>query len=82
MWFIKDPSDQNFQPIRDILDRPTIRQVKKLFVSVTMYLTVVVLGTFGMVVCFKVWGSVLFPIRWKSRLVAICCILSLISNAA
>ncbi|KAJ3511235.1 hypothetical protein NLJ89_g4212 [Agrocybe chaxingu] len=41
MWFIKDPQDQNSHPIRDILDRPTLVQLRKIFVSGLMYSFVV-----------------------------------------
>ncbi|KAK7060792.1 hypothetical protein VNI00_000525 [Paramarasmius palmivorus] len=41
MWFIKDPQDTNSHPIRDILDRPTFAQLRKIFVSGLMYSFVV-----------------------------------------
>ena len=37
MWFIKDPSDANFHPIRDILERPALLQLRKLLFSAIMY---------------------------------------------
>uniref|UniRef100_A0A0W0F5D3 RING-type E3 ubiquitin transferase n=2 Tax=Moniliophthora roreri TaxID=221103 RepID=A0A0W0F5D3_MONRR len=42
MWFIKDPQDTNSHPIRDILDRPTLVQLRKILVSGVMYSFVVV----------------------------------------
>ncbi|KAF5383819.1 hypothetical protein D9615_003736 [Tricholomella constricta] len=36
MWFIKDPQDQNSHPIRDILDRPTLTQLRKICVSLLL----------------------------------------------
>ncbi|KAF8625036.1 hypothetical protein AX17_006950 [Amanita inopinata Kibby_2008] len=67
MWFIKDPQDQNSHPIRDILDRPALTQLRKIGISGIMYS--------GMVVC--VVGSVagllilgdksIMPFRWKNR---------------
>ncbi|KAG5219471.1 RING-CH-type domain-containing protein [Salix suchowensis] len=41
MWFIKDPQDQNSHPIRDILDRPALTQLRKISVSGLMYSFVV-----------------------------------------
>ncbi|KAI9440783.1 hypothetical protein H4582DRAFT_2110852 [Lactarius indigo] len=55
MWFIKDPSDQNFHPIRDILERPALVQLRKLSVSAIMY---------GLVVAC---GGIILPLRWKPR---------------
>ena len=68
MWFIKDPQDQNFQPIRDILDRPTFLQLRKLFVSAIMYAIVVACGV-GSVVAFLNVGLGWLPLRWKTRYV-------------
>jgi E3 ubiquitin-protein ligase MARCH6 len=68
MWFIKDPQDQNSHPIRDILDRPTLVQLKKICVSGMMYGVVVVL------VVTSVWALLalgttfnFLPFRWKNR---------------
>ncbi|KAG6845026.1 hypothetical protein H0H87_001547, partial [Tephrocybe sp. NHM501043] len=41
MWFIKDPQDVNSHPIREILDRSTITQLRKIFISGLMYSCVV-----------------------------------------
>ncbi|KAI5118672.1 hypothetical protein M0805_003610 [Coniferiporia weirii] len=67
LWFIKDPQDQNFHPIRDILDRPTLIQLRKLAVSAALYSVVVALGMGGLVSCLRLWGRVLLPLRWKLR---------------
>ena len=70
MWFIKDPQDQNFHPIRDILDRPTFVQLKKLAVSALMYSVVVALGMGCLIFCLRLWGSTLLPIRLKFLLIS------------
>ncbi|KAG9001493.1 hypothetical protein FRB93_012094 [Tulasnella sp. JGI-2019a] len=71
MWFIKDPGDPNFHPIRDMLDRPVLTQLRKLWMSAMMYFGVIAIGA----------GSVLFlvrralatstfpllPLRWNMR---------------
>lgn len=67
MWFIKDPQDQNFHPIRDILDRPTFMQLRKLAFSAVMYSVVVACGMGSIVVFFRLWGRTLMPLRWKMR---------------
>lgn len=67
MWFIKDPQDQNFHPIRDVLDRSTLTQLRKLAVSAVMYSLVVALGVGGIIFCFRLWGKTLLPFRWKLR---------------
>lgn len=67
LWFIKDPQDQNFHPIRDILEKPTFNQLRKLVVSATMYSFVVMLGMGGLVFSLRLWGGLILPLRWKTR---------------
>lgn len=70
MNFARDPQDPTFHPIRDILDRPTLGQLRKLGLSAIMYATVILVGV-GFAVYFHayVWGPYqqLFPLRWNSR---------------
>jgi E3 ubiquitin-protein ligase DOA10 len=71
MWFIKDPQDQNFHPIRDILERPTLTQLRKLLVSALMYSIVVAVGVGSVAgLLFAAFNSIL-PLRWKTRLVSL-----------
>ncbi|KAH0836469.1 hypothetical protein J3R83DRAFT_8078 [Lanmaoa asiatica] len=69
MWFIKDPQDQNFHPIRDILDRPTFTQFRKLLISAFMYAMVVVCGVGSLAILLFIGNRSIFPIRWKTRYV-------------
>ncbi|KAF9522418.1 hypothetical protein CPB83DRAFT_112389 [Crepidotus variabilis] len=67
MWFIKDPQDQNSHPIRDILDRPTLVQLRKIFISGLMY-SFVVACVVGSVAGLLLMGSKsIMPFRWKNR---------------
>ncbi|KAF5353123.1 hypothetical protein D9758_008724 [Tetrapyrgos nigripes] len=67
MWFIKDPQDQNSHPIRDILDRPTLVQMRKICVSALMY-SFVVACTVGSISGLLILGSKsILPFRWKTR---------------
>ena len=70
MWFIKDPQDQNFHPIRDILDRPTFTQFRKLLISAFMYSMVVACGVATLAVLLFVGNKSIFPLRWKTRSVS------------
>ncbi|CAE6440306.1 unnamed protein product [Rhizoctonia solani] len=54
MWFIKDPQDASFSPIRDILDKRVLTQLRKLAVSAAMYTVVIVVAV----------GSVVYTIRY------------------
>ena len=70
MWFIKDPQDQNSHPIRDILDRPTLTQLRKICISGIMY-SFVVACVVSSVAGLLVLGSKssITPFRWKNRYV-------------
>ncbi|KAI0064059.1 hypothetical protein BV25DRAFT_1990235 [Artomyces pyxidatus] len=67
MWFIKDPSDQNFHPIRDILERPALIQLRKLSVSAIMYGLVVAFGVGSIGGIMRVSSGAILPLRWKPR---------------
>ncbi|KAJ7574391.1 hypothetical protein C8J56DRAFT_803140 [Mycena floridula] len=67
MWFIKDPQDQNSHPIRDILDRPTFTQLRKIFISGMMYTFVVVLVAISLSIMLVIGNKTLLPFRWKTR---------------
>lgn len=69
MWFIKDPQDQNFHPIRDILDRPTLTQLRKLLVSAVMYSIVVAVGVGSVAGLLFIGFKSILPLRWKTRYV-------------
>ncbi|TFY72452.1 hypothetical protein EVG20_g549 [Dentipellis fragilis] len=66
MWFVKDPSDQNFHPIRDILDRPALTQLRKLSMSALMY-GLVVAGGVSSVGGLMWLCSTVLPFRWRPR---------------
>jgi E3 ubiquitin-protein ligase MARCH6 len=67
MWFIKDPQDQNAHPIRDILDRPTLTQLRKICISGVMY-AIVVACVVGSVAGLLLLGNKsIMPFRWKNR---------------
>ncbi|KAK7687757.1 hypothetical protein QCA50_008976 [Cerrena zonata] len=65
MWFIKDPQDQNFHPIRDILERPTFVQIKKLLLSAVMYGIVVAFSTATFSGILKFFRGTIMPFRWR-----------------
>ncbi|KAI0831910.1 hypothetical protein BC628DRAFT_1350502 [Trametes gibbosa] len=67
MWFIKDPQDQNFHPIRDILERPTFIQLRKLLLSAAMYGVVVASGVATVSGILRLFHGTIMPFRWKIR---------------
>lgn len=55
LFFIRDPNDPSFNPIKDILERPVRSQMKKIGVSVLIY-GVLTVGAFGSVVWAITYG--------------------------
>ncbi|KDQ26811.1 hypothetical protein PLEOSDRAFT_1066099 [Pleurotus ostreatus PC15] len=67
MWFIKDPQDQNSHPIRDILDRPALTQLRKISVSGLMYSFVVVCVVSSVAGLLVLGRRSIMPFRLKTR---------------
>ncbi|PFH51012.1 hypothetical protein AMATHDRAFT_143498 [Amanita thiersii Skay4041] len=67
MWFIKDPQDQNSHPIRDILDRPALTQLRKIGVSGIMYSAMVVCVVGSVAGLLILGDKSIMPFRWKNR---------------
>lgn len=69
LWLIKDPRDQNFHPLREILEKPTLVLLKKISTSAMLYSVVVALAMIGLASSLRLWGNLLLPLRWKLRFV-------------
>ncbi|KAG6907887.1 hypothetical protein DXG01_006994 [Tephrocybe rancida] len=67
MWFIKDPQDVNSHPIREILDRPTLTQLKKICISGVMYSCVVACVVGSVAGLLTLGSKSVMPFRWKNR---------------
>lgn len=67
LWFIKDPQDQNFHPIREILDRPALVHIRKLLISGVMYGFVIACSVGTVSAILRVFSRTIMPFRWKLR---------------
>ncbi|CEP16340.1 hypothetical protein [Parasitella parasitica] len=65
MWFIRDPNDPQFHPIREIVERPVFFQFKKIGASALIYLTVIVVGVGGVVHFLDTVAGHILPLRWN-----------------
>ena len=65
LYFIRDPDDPTFHPVRDVLERPVFYQLGKIAFSALVYGGLVIMCLGGVV-----WGVGLFegvlPIRWST----------------
>lgn len=65
MWFIRDPNDPQFHPIREIVERPILFQFRKIGASALIYLTVIIVGVGGVVHCIDMVAGHILPLRWN-----------------
>lgn len=64
VWFIRDPQATEFHPIREILERSSRTQARKIATSALLY-GVVIASTFGTTVLFLKLSGIL-PLRWPT----------------
>ncbi|KAF9116092.1 hypothetical protein BGX27_004889 [Mortierella sp. AM989] len=64
MWFIRDPNDEAFHPVREILERPVFVQIRKLGTGVLMYSTLAILGVSVTTHGINLLLKGVFPLRW------------------
>lgn len=65
LYFIRDPNDPQFQPIREILERPTMHQLRKIGISGIIY-AVLILICFGIVVKMVDLFGVVLPLKMST----------------
>lgn len=66
LYFIRDPDDPTFHPVRDVLERPIATQLSKIAFSGLVYGGLVILCLGGIVwVVSRIQG--IFPIHWTSN---------------
>ncbi|KAK7205218.1 hypothetical protein BZA70DRAFT_257849 [Myxozyma melibiosi] len=65
LFFIRDPNDPNFHPIRDVLDRPVLMQLRKIIISAFIYCSLICICLGGVVYGLRcVVGGGILPIHW------------------
>ncbi|KAF9318740.1 hypothetical protein BG003_010668 [Podila horticola] len=62
MWFFRDPNDQDFHPVREILERPFWVLIRKLCTGTLMYLGLIIFGVALPMQLFRLVKGV-FPLR-------------------
>ncbi|CAO3639531.1 unnamed protein product [Cunninghamella blakesleeana] len=66
MWFIRDPNNPQFHPIREIVEKPVWDQLKKLGASGIMYTIIVVVGVGGIIHAIPFLIKDMLPLHWNS----------------
>lgn len=67
LYFIRDPDDPNFHPVRDVLERPVSSQLRKIGFSALVYggLVILCMGSVVWAVAYGISG--IFPIRLTAK---------------
>ncbi|KAK5011178.1 hypothetical protein LTR16_005169, partial [Cryomyces antarcticus] len=67
LYFIRDPDDPTFHPVRDVLERNVSTQLRKITISALVYGALVIICLGGVVwsLCYVFEG--ILPIRWTSN---------------
>jgi E3 ubiquitin-protein ligase MARCH6 len=66
LWFIRDPDDPTFHPVRDVLERNVITQLRKIAFSALVYGALVILCLGGVIWTIGKLFNGIFPIQWIS----------------
>lgn len=65
LYFIRDPDDPTFHPVRDVLERPVPTQLGKIAFSALVYGGLVMMCLGGVVWSLE-WLGGIFPIQWAT----------------
>jgi E3 ubiquitin-protein ligase MARCH6 len=66
LWFIRDPDDPTFHPVRDVLERNVTTQLRKIVFSALVYGALVILCLGGVIWSIGHIFEGIFPIQWIS----------------
>ncbi|KAI8890572.1 hypothetical protein K501DRAFT_236953 [Backusella circina FSU 941] len=64
IWFIRDPESQQFNPIKELIERPVLTQLRKLVKSALIYGSVIEIGVGGSVLLVSTIFHDILPLRW------------------
>ncbi|KAI9672640.1 MAG: hypothetical protein M1831_000075 [Alyxoria varia] len=66
LYFIRDPDDPHFHPVRDVLERSVVSQLRKIGSSALIYgaLVIVCMGSVVWLLAYGIAG--VFPLRWAN----------------
>lgn len=65
LWFIRDPDDPDFHPVRDVLERNVTKQLRKIAFSALVYGALVILCLGGVIWTISQIFRGIFPIVWR-----------------
>jgi E3 ubiquitin-protein ligase MARCH6 len=64
LWFIRDPDDPTFHPVRDVLERNVTTQLRKIAFSALVYGALVIMCLGGVIWTIGKLFTGIFPVQW------------------
>jgi len=64
LWFIRDPDDPTFHPVRDVLERNVTTQLRKIAFSALVYGALVILCLGGVIWAIGKLFTGIYPVQW------------------
>ncbi|KAK4513627.1 uncharacterized protein ATC70_005631 [Mucor velutinosus] len=65
IWFIRDPNDPQFSPIKELVKRPVFAQLQKICLSALIYGFVIEFGVGGLVAAIGAIFDGILPLKWS-----------------
>ncbi|CAO0791801.1 unnamed protein product [Mucor circinelloides] len=65
IWFIRDPNDPQFNPIKELVKRPVFAQLQKIGASALIYGFVIEFGVGGLVAAIGAIFDGILPLKWS-----------------
>jgi len=67
LWFLRNPQDPSFQPMREMIELPLTKHIRRIFISALFYCLIV-----GILFWIPIYGTKflfpsLFPLKWSLR---------------
>jgi E3 ubiquitin-protein ligase DOA10 len=65
IWFIRDPNDPQFHPMKELVERPVLTQLQKIGASAVIYGFVIEFGVGGLVAAIGALFDSILPLKWS-----------------
>lgn len=63
LWFFRNPNDPDFDPLKEMVELPSLRHARRLFLSVLLYGFVITILIWGPILTAKTISPSLFPLQ-------------------
>lgn len=70
LWFVRNPNDPNFQPMKELIEQPLKKHLRRFFISITFYHTALIILGYGSIKGAKFLFPTIFPLHlvWNDPL--------------